>query len=206
MNIRGKSMNSEGYIRKALSMCLTVAIIAAYSMTTLAGTDKIAGQLLISGTSANGEVSFVKVNGKAAQSGSQVLSSSTVATPEDASAVIDLGKIGKIELAPKTTLAGLTFGEKGISGNLLAGQVTVLSAAQSVNMTTLDGKITKLNAGESLNAGKKQDDDDDNKGGGWALWAALIIGGAVAAIIIAATRNDNSASLGGGTVVASPSR
>ena len=199
----GKTMNSNGLVSKALSLCLTVAILAAYSMTTLAGTDKIAGQLLI-----NGKTPFVKVNGKATQSGSSILSSSTIATPADSSVIIDLGKIGKLELAPKTTLAGLTFGEKGINGELLAGQVTVLGAAQSVNLTTAEGKVTTLKVGESLNAAKAQDDDDDDDddGGGWALWAALIIGGAVALIIYGAMQNDNRVALGGGTFVASPSR
>lgn len=206
MNIKGKIMNSEVLLRKALSACLTVALLATYSMTTLAGAEKIAGQLSISGKNANGETPVVKVNGKAMQNGGSIYSSSTIATPEDASAAIDLGKVGKVELAPKTTLA-LTFGEKGINGDLLAGQVTVLSASQSVSITTPDGKTTKLNAGESLAASKAQDDDEDERDGGaaWGIWL-LILGGAVAAIIIAATRNDNRTALGGGVVVASPSR
>lgn len=181
-------MNSNKLLKKALSLCLTVAILATYSMTTLAGGDKVAGQLLISGKTAD---ALVKINGEAVKNGASVFSSSTIATPEDTSAVVDLGKMGKIELAPRTTLA-LTFGEKSISGNLLAGQIKILSASQEVSMTTLDGKLTKLNAGESLTAGKVQDDDDDDDNNGWIIWA-LIIGGAAAAIIYAATRDDDDA-------------
>jgi hypothetical protein len=96
----------------------------------------------------------------------------------------------------------LNFSEKSISGDLLAGQITVLSASQSVNMTTLDGKSTKLNAGESMAAGKSQDDDDDDDddGGALILWG-LIVGGAVALIIYAATRGNNDIILGGNTNV-----
>jgi len=200
---KGKIMNSNGLVSKALSLCLTVAMLATYSMTALAaGGNKITGQLLISGKNAD---AFVKVNGEAAKSGASVSSSSTIATPEDASAVIDLGKIGKIELAPKTTLA-LTFSEKSVNGDLLAGQITVLSAAQDVNMTTLDGKTTKLNAGESLTAGKVQDDDDDDADdNGALLWWGLIIGGAIAVIIYTATRDDDN-NVNGNVIIPSPNR
>lgn len=182
-------MNSNKLVGKALSFCLTVAILAAYSITTLAG-GKAAGQLLITSTNAD---AFVKVNGQAVQNGSSVSSSSMIATPEDTSAVIDLGKIGKIELAPRTTLA-ITFGEKGISGDLLAGQINVLDASREIILKTPDGKLNKLKAGESLAAGKAADDDDKNNNGhkkSWWIWGA-VIGGAVAAVVIfATTRGDD---------------
>ena len=198
-------MNSKVWFRKALSMCLVVATIATYSMVALAGSERVAGELLITGKSTNGEAPFVKVNGEAAQSGRSVFSSSTIATPENANAVINLGKLGKIELAPNTILS-LNFDDKGISGDLAAGQVTVLSASNSVNINTANG-TTKLNAGESAAATGAKAQDDDNKGGGssYLIWA-LILGGAAAGIVIAATSNNNRVSLGGGTTVVSPTR
>jgi len=196
-------MNSKTFIRKALSLCLMVAIYATYSMVTLASTERIAGELLISGKN-----SSVKVNGETAQSGRSIFSSSTISTPENATAIINLGKIGKIELAPNTTL-NVSFTEKGINGDLLSGKVTVLGATDTVNIKTTEGKTVKLNAGESVSAGKakKDDDDDDHKVGGvaWWIWAA-IFGGAVAAVVIAATSDNNRIALGGGTTVVSPSR
>lgn len=199
-------MNSKVWFRKALSMCLVVATIATYSMVALAGSERVAGELLITGKNSNGESPFVKVNGEAAQNGRSIFSSSTITTPENADAVINLGKLGKIELAPNTTLA-LTFDDNGISGDLIAGRVTVLSASESVNITTLNG-LTKLNAGESAAAGggKVQDDDDASDGGSaWIVWA-LVLGGAAAGIIIAARSDNNRISLGGNAVVASPRR
>jgi hypothetical protein len=196
-------MNSKTLIRKALSLCLMVAIYATYSMVTLASTERIAGELLISGKN-----SSVKVNGETAQNGRSIFSASTITTPENASAIINLGKIGKIELAPNTTL-NISFTEKGINGDLLNGKVTVLGANEFVNIKTTDGKTVKLSAGESVTAGKvkKDDDDDDNKIGGvaWWIWAA-IFGGAVAAVVIATTSDNNRIALGGGTTVVSPSR
>ncbi|MCY7375004.1 MAG: hypothetical protein LH472_03415 [Pyrinomonadaceae bacterium] len=199
-------MNSNLWIRKALSTCLVVAILATGSMFALANSERIAGELTISGKNANGETSFVKVNGETAQNGRSIFSSSTIATPENVGAVINLGKSGKIELAPNTILV-LSFDEKVISGDLSAGQITVLNSAETVNIKTANGTIATLNSGDSATAtGKAQDDDTTGGGGsGWVVWA-LILGGAAAGIIIAATSDNNRVTVGGGTTVISPTR
>lgn len=197
-------MNSKVWIRKALSLCLVVAVYATYSMVGLASPDKLVGELTVSGKAVNGEIPVVKVNGEAAQSGRAIFSASTITTSETSSAVINLGKIGKIELAPKTTIS-VSFSEKGLNGDLASGKVTALSA-DNINIKTPDGKVTKLSAGESVMAARQDDDDDDNDGGA-AWWIfALILGGAAAAVVIAATTDNNDIQLGGGTVVVSPSR
>jgi len=179
-----------------------VAIYASYSMVTLASTERIAGELLISGKN-----SSVKVNGETAQSGRSIFTASTISTPENTSAIINLGKLGKLELAPNTT-ANISFTDKGINGDLLSGKITVLGATDAVNIKTTEGKTVKLKAGESVTAGKKQDDDDDDDddpGAAWWIWAA-VFGGAVAGIVIAATSDNNRIALGGGTVVVSTNR
>ena len=201
-------MNSKLWIRKALSMCLVIATILTYSMVTLANSEKIAGEILVTGKSVDGQTPFVKVNGEAAQSGRSIFSSSIVATPENASAIISLGKLGKIELAPNTNLA-LTFSEKGISGDLTAGRVTVLIAADKVVINTGSGNSVTLDSGESASAANAQKDDttSDNGGGSSALIYAVILGGAVVGIFIAATRgNNNTTTLGGGATIISPTR
>ncbi len=201
-------MNSKLWIRKALSTCLAVATILTYSMVTLANAERVAGEILVTGKNADGQTPFVKVNGETAQSGRSIFSSSTVATPENAGAVISLGKAGKIELAPNTTLA-LSFSEKGMSGDLMTGRVTVLNAADGVVINTVDGKSLTLNSGDSASAANAQQDDttDNNDGGSAGLLYALILGGAAAGIIFAATRgNDNAITLGGGANVISPTR
>ena len=200
-------MNSKTWISKALSMCLAVAILVTYSMVALAGTDKIAGELLVTGKNINGQTPVVQVNGETAQSGRSIFSSNTITTPDNASAIINLGKIGKIELAPNTTLT-LSFNDKGISGSLSAGRVTVLSASETVVINTVGGKSVNLKVGESANAtgsNKKDDDDDKDGGSAWWIWVA-VFGGAIAAIVIAATSDNNRVALGGGTTVVSPNR
>lgn len=200
-------MNSKVWIRKALSMCLVVATIATYSMVALAGSERVAGELSVSGKIVNGETPFVKVNGEAAQSGRSIFSSSTITTPENASATVNIKRVGKIELAPNTTLA-LSFDERGINGDLLAGRVTVLNSSDTINIKMLDGTITKLNVGNSAVAtGKIQDDDDsDNDGGSAVLIWAVILGGAAVGIILATTTDNNRIAVGGNTIVVSPTR
>ena len=201
-------MNSKLWIQKALAMCLVFAVIATYSTVALAGSGKIAGELLVSGTNVNGEMPFVIVNGEAAKSGRSVFSTSTIATPDNASAVINVGKIGKIQLSPNTNLI-LTFTEKGISGDLISGKLTVLNASESVTVKIAGGETLQLTAGDSASAAGKvqdKDDDNDNDGGAAYLPYLLILGGAVAAIVIATVVSDNETQLGGGSVVVSTTR
>lgn len=199
-------MNSKLWIHRALSMCLIVAMIATYSMVALANSEKVAGELIVTGRTVNGETPVVTVNGESAKTGRSVFSSSTIATTEKVSAILNMGRIGKIELAPNTTLT-VTFSEKGINGDLLSGKVTVLGASNNVGITTADGKTVELSVGESATTGSKADDDDDDKKGGGAWWAwGLIFGGAAVGIIWAATSNDSSISLGGSGTVVSPNR
>lgn len=198
-------MNSKIWIQKALSMCLLMTVYTAYSMIALAGSDKLVGELTVSGNSANGEAAAVLVNGEAAQTGRSVFSSSTITTAQSASAIVNVAKVGKIELAPGTTFV-VSFSESGMSGNLAAGKVTVLNASGDVSVKTPNGEVANLKVGESAAAGKAQDDDDNDVGGGnWLIWA-LIFGGAAAAIVIAATSDNNRVQVGGGSTVISPVR
>lgn len=200
-------MNSKLWIRKALSMCLSVAVLATYSMVALAGPGKAAGELAVSGKNVNGEAPFVFVNGEVARSGRSVFSGSTVTTSESTNAVINLSKLGKIELAPNTVL-NLTFDEKGISGSLASGTVSVLGAAENVNITTPNGKTVQLAAGQSVSASgaKKDDDDDDDDHGGAAWWIWGGVFGAAAVVIIWTALSDGDIEVGGGGTVVSPTR
>lgn len=212
-------MNSKLWIQKALTMCSLMAVIATYSMVALASAGKASGELLVTGSNSAGETSFVTVNGEPSESGRTVFSSSTISTPDTMGAAVNMGKAGKIEFGPNTTFT-LNFDGNEIGGDLSAGSITVLSAAQSVSVRTLSGALVTLNAGETATAsgkaaagdrrdssGKCIDTDNDNdeecdEGAGW-FWFALIAGGAAVAIIYAAT-SDNDVRLGGNTIVVSP--
>lgn len=197
-------MDSKQWIRKTLTLCLAVAITATYSTAAFAS-DKIIGELLISGKNVQGENPAVTVNGETAQNGRSIFSSSTVATSPHSSAIINIAKVGKVELAPDTTIA-VSFNEKGITGDLISGKVTALGASEDVSIRTPDGTTVKLNAGESAVAGQVQTQTQPSSGGGAWVWYALIFGGAAAAILIAATTDNNRTAVGGGSTIVSPLR
>jgi len=174
-------------------------------MVALAGPRKVAGELTVSGKDVSGEAPFVLVNGEAAKSGRSIFSASTVTTSEGATALINLGKLGKVELAPSTVL-NLTFDEAGVSGDLASGTVSVLGTSDKVSIKTLDGKIVQLASGQSVSAsGKLQDDDDDDDAGAaWWIWAAVFGGASV--VILWTALKDNDIAIGSGGTVISPTR
>lgn len=196
-------MNGNLRVNRMLSVCLSVALITSYSTAALGGSEKIAGEISVSGKIASGQNPFVKINGENVQSGRSVFTDSTIATPDNATAIVNLGKTGRIELAPNTIIQ-LSFNNEGIKGNLSAGRVTVLTSTNGMTVTTPDGKTIAVDEGDSASTASAQT-DDENGGGSSLLIYAAILGGAVAGIIFAAT-SDNKIALGGGSTVVSTNR
>ena len=191
-------MNSKLWIKKALTSCSMVAILATYSMVALATDVKATGELIVNGNN------VVTVNGEAAKSGRTIFTSSIISTPAETGATLNLGKAGSIELAPNTTMS-LSFDSNAVNVDLSSGAVTNLRSAQAINVTA-GGKVQAVNAGDSVNTTAAKDDDNNKKKGGYAWWwFAVVFGGATVVIIWAATRNQG-ANLGGGATVVSPSR
>jgi hypothetical protein len=131
-------MISRTWSRKSIAFCLAVAVLSVYSMVVLATPGQL-GQ-----TGASGELSVsgqVTVNGQSAISGATVFSDSTVETAKGSSAVVSLGKLGRVELLPGTTLK-LSFNETGMTGMLSAGRVRVSSSSGiSAVINTNDGSV-----------------------------------------------------------------
>jgi len=195
-------MTSYLLLRKAITFGMTLVLVAVYSFVVLANSGKAVGELVVTGSSGT---SFVTVNGEPAKNGRTVFSSSTLTTPAEFGAVVNLGKAGKIELSPNSTFV-LTFDDASISGDLTSGSVTVLNAQRDVQVKTLSDTVT-LNSGETAAANSAMPAKQAKSGGvagikPW-VWVA-IFGGAIAAVVLA-TRGDNG-TLTGATVVVSPTR
>ncbi len=120
-------MNINKWNSKALSLCLMVAVFATYSMSALASPPKIAGEILVSGKTL-GDITSVNVNGRNVENGSSVFSSSTIKTSGNSDAVINLGNVGKVKLAPNTNVK-LSFDEKSLTGNLSVGKITLMTSS-----------------------------------------------------------------------------
>src|ERR1044072_5026282 len=84
----------------------------------------------------------VTVNGTSAISGATVFSDSTITTAARSSAVVSLGKLGRVEVLPQTTMK-LNFGDANVSlGMLEAGRVRISSSSNvTAKATTRDGEV-----------------------------------------------------------------
>lgn len=185
-------MKFEFLFRKAAAACALTAVLTATSMVALASPGRIAAELTVSGRSSNGDDPVVFVNGEASRSGRTIFSSSTVSTPEETTATIGIGKTGRLELAPNSSVS-LIFDNQAVDAELTAGTLTVLGSLGTVSVRTNDGKTAILNPGESIsaegNANARRQSSSDKT---W-IWL-LVAGGAAAAVLIAvaASNSDDS--------------
>lgn len=126
-------MTSRTWSRTPITLALALAILCTYSMVGLAQT----GQ-----TGPTGDLSVVgevSVNGTSAISGATVFSDSTVTTAQNSSAVVSLGKLGRVEVLPNSSLK-LSFNDTGVTGMLSQGRVRLsTSSGVSATVTTKDG-------------------------------------------------------------------
>ena len=125
---------------KPFLLCLVTAILVVRA-TMAVGVPGQQGQTGPSGDlSVVGEVS---VNGTSAVSGATVFSDSTITTRKRSSAVVSLGKLGRVELLPESTVR-LSFTGSRITVRMLdAGRVRVSSSSgTAVTATTRDGEAT----------------------------------------------------------------
>ncbi|MGI8789078.1 MAG: hypothetical protein ACR2HG_15160 [Pyrinomonadaceae bacterium] len=183
-------MNKNFYangLRNITAACLALVIFTTTSMIALAspaGDKSLMGELTVSGQGANASV---LLNGEAAFTGRTFFSNSTIATTEDTTSTVKLGKLGYINLSPNTTLS-LSFDEKTISGTLEAGQIKVFNA------DGVDVKIQNLNNANSavvpVNTAKKDDDSGFFKHG--AAGPLLVFAGIVTAVVVIVLVNNNN--------------
>jgi hypothetical protein len=181
-----KLKNSYVSVRMIASLCLIMTVLVSSSMVALATSVKPVGELIVTGSSDKS----VTVNGESAASGRTIFAASTITTPEGMTAILDLGKAGKIELAPNTTYSLNTDGS--LSGSLTAGSAKVLNSTNTVGIKTLTGDVVSLNAGDMVTANSATAKKQTGAGGGADWWAwALIFGAAAAAILFFTLNNDS---------------
>ena len=84
----------------------------------------------------------VSVNGAAAISGATVFSDSTITTAMRSSAVVSLGKLGRVEVLPDSTMK-LSFSDPNVSVSMLdQGRVRLSSSSNvTAKVTTNDGGV-----------------------------------------------------------------
>ena len=164
-NIKAVKLHS-----RIAAFCLVLSIFATSTMFALAA-GNVAGEIIVSGDNAT-----VTLNGEKVLSGRTFFSSGVIATSEN-SAVINLGKLGRVSMSPNSILS-LNFTENSISGEVTAGTVKVLNNEG----VTVDVKGLDADSSSSSQSGNKKA----------SYWVPLaILGGAVGAAILFVTLNRN---------------
>jgi hypothetical protein len=111
-------------------------------MVGLAATKDLTGEISVVGQ--------VSVNGQTAVSNSTIISGSTIVTGADSSAIISLGKTGRIEVLANSNIV-LNFSDTSIVGILESGKTRVANAAGvATTITTKDATVI-ADAGQADN-------------------------------------------------------
>jgi hypothetical protein len=123
---------NKHWSRTPIALALAVAIVSMYSMVgVFAQTNTVSADL-----SAVGDVT---VNGARAISGATIYPGSTITTGDNSSAVVNLGRAGRIELQPNSS-ARISFTESNVNAGLDAGRVRLsLQPNVSSTVTALSG-------------------------------------------------------------------
>jgi hypothetical protein len=127
-------MTSKTWSRKSIAAGVAVAVLSVYSMVVLAAPGaKASGELSVSGQ--------VTVNGQKVISGGTLFSDSAIITADQSSAVVSISKLGRVELAPNSSLR-VSFVDHSLTAMLETGTAHVSTLAGiSVNLTTKDGTV-----------------------------------------------------------------
>lgn len=123
---------------RILMFCLTLAFLAGMSHLALpaAGAQEQAGLLTVTG--------MVRVNGKPAATGDIVASGSEVQTAKGSSAVVSLGKLGRVEALPSTTMK-LRYDDTSTTHS--PASVAILFGEGSVRVSTGEGIRFNIESG-----------------------------------------------------------
>ncbi len=126
-------MLGKNLIHKSITLLTLVAVWSVFSMVAFAANGDVTGEITVTGQ--------VTINGQTTASNSTVVSGSTVVTSANSTATISLGKNGRVELQPETTLM-LKYSNNSFTGILSAGKVKVSNVAGvSSTITTKDAAV-----------------------------------------------------------------
>ncbi|MDQ2921148.1 MAG: hypothetical protein M3R52_06010 [Acidobacteriota bacterium] len=127
-------MISNTLIRKFVSLWVAAAILIVYSVVITATPTIRTGRLSVVGE--------VTVDGQKVTSGGTFFSDSTIVTAENSSAILSLGRLGRIELLANSSL-NLTLADNGITGTMNSGRGRVSTpAGVAVKIATRDGDVS----------------------------------------------------------------
>jgi hypothetical protein len=125
-------MLGKNLVRKSVTCFTAAAVWCVYSMVAFALPVDVTGEITVTGQ--------VRVNGQPAVSNATILSGAVINTAAGSSAVVSLGKLGRVEVQPDTTTT-LRFSDSGIIAMVDQGRVRV-STPSGVNATVTTKNAT----------------------------------------------------------------
>lgn len=126
-------MLGKDILRKFVCSLTAMAVLCVYSTWVLALPNTVTGEISVTGQ--------VTVNGQTAVSNATIVSGSTIVTGSNSSAIVSLGKMGRVEILADSNLV-LNFSETGIVGILASGKARVANAANVAStVTTKDASV-----------------------------------------------------------------
>ncbi len=135
-------MLGKTLFRKITTSFTAVAILLVYSMAVLAVPTDVTGEITVTGQ--------VTVNGQTTVSNSTIVSGSTIVTGAGSSAMVSLGKNGRVELYENSSVV-LNFSPTGIVAVVSSGKVRVANGiGVATTVTTRDATMI-ADAGQSNN-------------------------------------------------------
>lgn len=129
-------------IRKSITFMTAVAVWCVFSMSVIAAPDDVMGEITINGQ--------VTVNGQTVASNSTVTSGSTIVTGTNSTAIVSLGKNGRVEVLGDSSVT-LKFTGNSIVGMLTAGKVLVSNSAGIATTVTTRNATVIADAGQADN-------------------------------------------------------
>jgi hypothetical protein len=127
-------------IRKSITLMTLIAVWCVFSMSAMAAPADVMGEITVSGQ--------VTVNGQAVASSSTITSGSTIVTGTNSTAIVSLGKNGRVEVLGDSSIT-LKFSGNSIVSMLTAGKVLVSNSAGIATTVTTRNATVIADAGQA---------------------------------------------------------
>ena len=133
-------MLGKNRIKKYIALLTAVAVWSVTSMVAFAAPNDVSGEITVTGQ--------VTVNGQNAVSNSTIVSGSVIITGANSSAIVSLGKLGRIELSADSNFT-LRFTETSITGILSQGKARISNAAGIATSIATNNATVIADAGQA---------------------------------------------------------
>lgn len=133
-------MLGKNSLRKLVTFFTAAAVWCVYSSVALAAPKDLTGEITVTGQ--------VTVNGQTAVSNSTILSGSTIVTGDNSTAVVSLGKSGRVEVGANSNMT-LRFTDNSIVGMLSEGKSRISNAAGVATTVTTKHATVIADAGQA---------------------------------------------------------